>query len=882
MDYGPPILRAPPGKKASGINCQEFRGCGPPTALTGDTRVKPGDIYIDMSGDIPGGRYRVYANYEDGWREWTGDTSTDRTSPQMWHPVPSRPEMAKPLHEVFYFAFGPYIKPSWVSLTTYRAAVKTNQAKVQDLMSTSSPIPPTLAYPRSAHTCVSALLNKERTKGKYTTTTKTTKRKTGGDDVPTQPKRVRTERPGEEMDTGTPNPGLDAMGMDGLNSGDDSGGYSVGNALQLNNGIRHALSNSEHTASGNASSAERLAKSVQTDAVERTGQGIQTDHAGITERPAMASSFQAEVLESMVSLSLDEETLPERIEWTAPRSPAVSSLSSLTDDTELESDIYITPYAGTCWPKEARLLKWKNGLRTVGPWQSAPGETNFDLEIAEFLTRARDGAGPGRNPSYPGYVVLDFEPRPSPDRRRPPVPDSENETMQVYVDLERDVRLALSQNKPVVVRDIPEDAGMWFTEGSVGLVAVLDQNLQWQDRAVWLTRSDTEEAEPNAAERKTQDRTQVDESEVPVYKWTTIREFIALSKDPNVCGNLLDLPQMRASYFRLISQLSDDGKAWDSTKDVGLADIPAHPKPGDKNSRGISSHRKRWDSAAPQCITLDQTKLGQWILLTHAGFLTHIHHDAAGLATWVSVQGGSLKIWAIVVPKVTAMHHDRDSIFERFGETLEEAVRWAKVMEEEDIADVYWTFLEPGQTLFMPPGAFHLVLTATPSVALGGHFYTYESMHLTEMSRSFDHRHSESATNTEHAAAERAIARMALALPTHARSRETMLRRPFAALARMILRHEEYTTQAEQRHPVPLADFDLLRNETANDLKYASWIVMTVMIANKISRDDLDEITQRGGPDYDQPGLETVSLECLRSIDDIRTMDPPAGVGKFR
>lgn len=56
------------------------------------------------------------------------------------------------------------------------------------------------------------------------------------------------------------------------------------------------------------------------------------------------------------------------------------------------------------------------------------------------------------------------------------------------------------------------------------------------------------------------------------------------------------------------------------------------------------------------------------------------------------------------------------------------------------------------QLLFriMPPGTWHMVYTPIRTLALGGHFYTYETLHLTEMSRAFDRLHCREVTNTTH------------------------------------------------------------------------------------------------------------------------------------
>lgn len=65
----------------------------------------------------------------------------------------------------------------------------------------------------------------------------------------------------------------------------------------------------------------------------------------------------------------------------------------------------------------------------------------------------------------------------------------------------------------------------------------------------------------------------------------------------------------------------------------------------------------------------------------------------------------------------------------------------------------------------MPPGKWHQVYTPTLSYVSGGHFYTLESLHLTEFSRAFDHLPGgELATNAENDVL-RVLCRMAMALP---------------------------------------------------------------------------------------------------------------------
>jgi len=64
----------------------------------------------------------------------------------------------------------------------------------------------------------------------------------------------------------------------------------------------------------------------------------------------------------------------------------------------------------------------------------------------------------------------------------------------------------------------------------------------------------------------------------------------------------------------------------------------------------------------------------------------------------------------------------------------------------------------------MPPGKWHEAYTPVKTIASGGHFLTYETMHLTQWARFMDHMFATSATNADHPAIDRTIYRMVLAL----------------------------------------------------------------------------------------------------------------------
>ena len=54
---------------------------------------------------------------------------------------------------------------------------------------------------------------------------------------------------------------------------------------------------------------------------------------------------------------------------------------------------------------------------------------------------------------------------------------------------------------------------------------------------------------------------------------------------------------------------------------------------------------------------------------------------------------------------------------------------------------------------FQAPGTLHEVYTPTPSITRGGHFNTYDSLHLTEFSRSLDTLTNDSFSNQSHPSA---------------------------------------------------------------------------------------------------------------------------------
>ena len=68
---------------------------------------------------------------------------------------------------------------------------------------------------------------------------------------------------------------------------------------------------------------------------------------------------------------------------------------------------------------------------------------------------------------------------------------------------------------------------------------------------------------------------------------------------------------------------------------------------------------------------------------------------------------------------------------------------------------------------FQHPGCLHEVYTPIPSIVRGGHFYNYNSLHLTEVSRAIDYMTNASLSNQTHNSTPLTLVMMMLALPLY-------------------------------------------------------------------------------------------------------------------
>lgn len=66
---------------------------------------------------------------------------------------------------------------------------------------------------------------------------------------------------------------------------------------------------------------------------------------------------------------------------------------------------------------------------------------------------------------------------------------------------------------------------------------------------------------------------------------------------------------------------------------------------------------------------------------------------------------------------------------------------------------------------FQPGALVHAVFSPCATFARGGHYYSYETLHMTEVSRDIDARFNGYTTNVDHPHALETLVRLVLALP---------------------------------------------------------------------------------------------------------------------
>lgn len=298
-------------------------------------------------------------------------------------------------------------------------------------------------------------------------------------------------------------------------------------------------------------------------------------------------------------------------------------------------------------------------------------------------------------------------------------------------------------------------------------------------------------------------------------------------------------------------------------------------------------HLFRQSDYGPNVFLWDGVKTKHWTLFTHAAYLTYCHQDA-GYCTYTIIRNGC-KIWAVLsalidVPGAVT----RKDLYDTWRTML----RPPPNLQAREVSTLFYIFLLEGDVLVQPAGVAHQVYTPVNTITDGGHFMTYETLHLIELTRKFQRPHHTTATNSDHAAIHRHICRLAIALKVAFRDKSKYLRltlcfglnlyvtafyrRPILALAAMVCQPEDYEpSRSEDDRPLGLPRYDLLRAEVENDSRLAKQIMTFIIRQHGLTLDDVMKELDDMGADWKDGTRETLDLSCLDTFTAFDTCTAP-------
>ncbi|KAF8549209.1 hypothetical protein OG21DRAFT_1525962 [Imleria badia] len=131
-------------------------------------------------------------------------------------------------------------------------------------------------------------------------------------------------------------------------------------------------------------------------------------------------------------------------------------------------------------------------------------------------------------------------------------------------------------------------------------------------------------------------------------------------------------------------------------------------------------------------------------------------------------------------------------------------------------------YLYPGDLLIQPPAQVHSVYTPTASFSIGGHFYSYDCCHLTEIGRRFDALLNGRLTNQVHHHAFETIVQMVIGLPRSNPNR-SLKTHSIVALCLMVLQPESYKMKEHKTQLSPVVRrAQSIAKEIINTLGYGA------------------------------------------------------------
>ncbi|KAI5981118.1 hypothetical protein EDD15DRAFT_2380326 [Pisolithus albus] len=430
-------------------------------------------------------------------------------------------------------------------------------------------------------------------------------------------------------------------------------------------------------------------------------------------------------------------------------------------------------------PTTAGWLSW-NAHHVVS---LVPRTCRKDAEVTAFMSRSLKASE--INHHYPMLIDLTLHGQP----------------LKV---LHHKIRQTLARGTAVLLHGWEPERAMEFNMKDIAEIRpLLSQTIKWQDANI---RARTFERSPSSR------------SYGDYIVEGTLQDFVRASTDANSCSNCLDLPTLVPEVPHFLRGILDDRSALIITGTEAYVSTKGESTKGDCS--GLNG---------PQLMHFDTWRSCAWDIITHGGFLTYPHHDATGFLTYSYVRAGA-KLWGYI-------HLDNVDEFD----SQDVSARWRNYYKHPMATETYdknvivgTVLLEKGAVLIQPPGANHMVYTPVHTVMSGGHFLTYETLHLTEMALTFDfgldhkgeHQH---ATNSLHPGTLRKVYRMAIALPVLVLERPQFPKRSIIALASIVSTNPRSFSIDDYKEDVCLKAKDALARELGGERARALMIMNKVM-----------------------------------------------------
>ncbi|KAG6377651.1 hypothetical protein JVT61DRAFT_14411 [Boletus reticuloceps] len=186
-------------------------------------------------------------------------------------------------------------------------------------------------------------------------------------------------------------------------------------------------------------------------------------------------------------------------------------------------------------------------------------------------------------------------------------------------------------------------------------------------------------------------------------------------------------------------------------------------------------------------IPADVWTVCSWSLGHHTSILTYPHHDAEGASTFIIVLSG-MKNWvAIGIKDIT--RKDLPQLLQDLSDRDASPINFLDRIEAEMV------HLYHGDLVIIPPSQYHTVYTPVAGFCHGGHFFNFNTMHLTELSRFIDTTKASYVTNDAHLGTLETLCRMVISWTILPESQK-LYRQSLVALCGMVVHHDTYVAES--------------------------------------------------------------------------------------